>query len=286
MKYYIFGDTGGHYLQLKRQLEALGFDTENHIMPEDVSVIHLGDLIHKGPHSDLIVPFVDNFIEKNPGRWIQLLGNHEFQHAGGPFFWSCDCSNPMKSTLKKWWRNKQAFAAYSLENVKPPKLEVSDKPKLTTPLTSWFFSHGGLTQEFWEKAGSSTAKETAETINQMPVKQVTRAGQLLWGPGGGDPNVGCVWAIGNTEVYNSWIDNAATPPFNQMYGHTTSYVWGRNVWWNGYTLRKFRANSKLNPESRAVITNLGNNTLMVGIDPGYSQTADQKLQSYITLETL
>lgn len=287
MKYFIFGDTGGHYLQLRRSLENLGFDVDNHLIPEGMSVIHLGDLIHKGPHSELLIEFVDNFITKNPGRWIQILGNHEFQHVGGPWFWKCDCSTLTKFTLKKWWDDKQAFAAYSLDNVIPPNLEVSANPRLLTPLTSWFFSHGGLTYQFWNTCGKKNAKDTAAVINQMPVKQITYPGELLFGPGSTGPKVGCVWAIGNTEVYNSWENSKTTPPFNQVYGHTTSYVWNRKTWWGGgFAIKNFKANSKLNPNTRAVITNLGENTLMVGIDPGYSEYASQKVQSYITLETL
>lgn len=46
-------------------------------------ICQVGDLIHKGPDSSAVVALVDQIIDSNPGRWVQLLGNHEAQYLSG-----------------------------------------------------------------------------------------------------------------------------------------------------------------------------------------------------------
>lgn len=289
MKYYIFGDSGGHKVPLQRSLTDLGADLDTFTLPDDITIIHLGDLIHKGPHSSLLLQMVDGFIQNNPGQWVQLLGNHEFQHLNGPSFWRCNCTEEDKRILQKWWETGEAKVSFGLDNITPPNLEISARPKLVTPSETWLFTHAGLSFDWWEIAGfESSAVDISQKLNSLSVKQVTTPGELLYGPSSKyayDPP-GPVWAIGNTEVFLSWQKSREKPTFNQVYGHTTSYAWSRKTWWGGgLNLKDFKAASKLNPETRAVLTDLGDNILMVGIDPGYSNYADQKKQPYLTLET-
>ena len=287
MTIFVFGDTGGHAKQLFASLRSLGIiiDHDNQIftIPEDVTIIHLGDLIHKGPSSKLLLEVVDKLIRNNPGHWIQILGNHEFQHIkGAPYFWQCDCDIEDVKIINFWWLEGLAKATFGLDNIIPPNLEISASPKFLANNTSWFFCHGGLTYYWWEALGClTTAYEASEAFNELPVKEVTLPGALLGMP---QFRAGPVWAIGNDEVWSSWKDNNVIPPFSQIHGHTTSYLWVQNRWFvNSRQFINFKNNTKINPELKAVITDLGNRNLMVGIDPGYSKIAVGSAQPYVTL---
>jgi hypothetical protein len=284
MKYVVFGDTGGHGKQLFTSLKTLGVDLKNFIIPDNLTIIHLGDLIHKGPNSKAILDTVDKLITNNPGKWRQILGNHEFNHIpGAPIFWRCDCDEEDIAILQKWYREGLATPTFGLDNIVPPNLEVTAKPKLVAANSSWFFSHGGLTFYWWEAMGSpNSAVQAAELFNELDVREVTLPGAMLGMP---QFKAGPVWAIGNDEVWNSWKGNNEIPPFSQMHGHTTSYLWNNGRWWDSRkTFKPFRDASKVNPETRAVITDLGDNNLMVGIDPGYNKIATTATQPYIVLE--
>lgn len=290
MKNYIFGDTGGHAKQLYASLIELGVDLETHQIPSDVRIIHLGDLIHKGPSTVSLLHLVDKLIRNNPGQWIQLLGNHEFQHIeGAPYFWRCTCSIDEENIIYDWYEEGLATPTFGIDVIKDIKLEVSNRPKTLPDVNKGiFFSHAGLTYNWWVNYGGKdlSPSKVSERINQLPVDIVTQAGEMLFGYEGRTPNVGPVWALGNTEVFESWLNHPKTDmPFMQFHGHTSSYSFSRGSWWGtGPLMKNFRSHSKLNPENRTVICNLNNNFL-VGIDPGYSKTADgvkQPYQSFIS----
>lgn len=276
-KYFVFGDTGGHLAPLQKALTSLGVDVINFTIPENVTIIHTGDLIHKGPASSKILQLVDNLMVNNPGQWVQILGNHEYQHLGGPQFWNCSCSVEDKAILRKWVESGQATPAFALTT---DQHLILDNEPYSDSSNQWLFTHGGVTQSFFERLGTSTAEETAEVINLLLVKYVTWPGELLYGKP--HPLVGCVWAIGATEVYPSWNTRTEPLKFNQIYGHTTSFLWKETKWRYGIP-KEFKTNSVLAHKNRAVITKLPNQNLMVGIDPGYENYATQKSQSYITL---
>lgn len=283
MKNYVFGDTGGHAVQLLSSLEAIGVDLENFIIPDDVRIIHLGDLIHKGPMSKELVEIVNMLIVNNPNRWVQILGNHEFQHIeGSPYFWKCDCSFKEVDVINEWFETGKAAASFGLDTHKIESLEVSAKPKLVLPETGILFTHAGLTNQWWNALERPVSPvEASRLINMLPSDIVTTAGEMLGVRGYAGP----VWAVGNTEVFNSWVSSEADMPFLQFHGHTTSYVWRMGKWWrNDAGFKEFRQATKLNPESRAVITSVANN-FMIGIDPGYAKTADTKMQPFVAFES-
>jgi hypothetical protein len=74
-------------------------------------------------------------------------------------------------------------------------------------------------------------------------------------------------------------------PFMQIHGHTSSYKWSQNEWWDkSRSFKAFTEATELNKESRAVITQLNDN-LLIGIDPGYTKYASGKVQPYMSLLT-
>lgn len=286
MRYAIFGDTGGHAKQLFASLRSLGVNLDDFSIPEDLTIIHLGDLIHKGPSSSHLLEVVDALIRNpaNQNRWVQILGNHEFQHIhGAPYFWKCDCENGDLLILNKWFREGLATATFGLDNIAKPDLEISARKTMSPSTSSFLFSHAGLSYHWWKKIGRPlTAIEASEKLNSLSVKEITLPGQML-GLVGYQP--GPVWAIGNSEVFNSWVDSDETSPFSQVHGHTTSFRWNQGVWWDkSKNFKRFREASKVNTETRAVLTNMAGN-LLIGIDPGYNKTADTAKQPYVSLES-
>lgn len=284
MKNYVFGDTGGHAAQLFNALKGIGVDIDKGVIPEGVRIIHLGDLIHKGPDSSEILAVVDRLVRRNPTRWVQLLGNHEFQHIeGSPVFWKCDCTLKEVDIICTWFEMGLAAASFAVPTVASMKLEVSAKPKITIPDMGVLFTHAGLTWEWWNSLGQPVNPvEASMHLNSLPVDLITVPGQML---GVHNSRPGPVWAAGNSEVFNSWDVKPETMPFMQMHGHTSSYMWGKGAWRRKDAgFKRFREATKLNPETRAVVTQLSG-SLLVGVDPGYSKLADTKTQPYLLFET-
>ena len=284
MRNFVFGDTGGHAQQLWRSLEEIGVDVDKGFIPEDVRIIHLGDLIHKGPDSSELLKKVDKLVRRNPTRWVQILGNHEFQHIeGSPVFWRCKCELSEVDIICNWFEMGLAASSFAVPAFTEMKLEVSHKPKIVIPETGILFTHAGLTWDWWNSLGRpENPVEVSMHLNSFPVDLITVPGQML-GYHGGKP--GPVWAIGNSEVFNSWQENSDFMPFIQMHGHTSSYKWSKSEWWRkDVGFKPFREATKLNPESRAVITRMAD-SLLIGVDPGYSKLADTDKQPYLYFQS-
>lgn len=269
MRNVVMSDTGGWLPQLLNSFDLLGIDAEAGTMPEGLRVVHCGDLIHKGPYSDLLVAIVTQLMVNNPGQWVQLLGNHEAQHLpGAPHFWSCSCLPQTVGALNALYEERLLLPTFGLEDGQGFSLPEA-LPGVELP-TAMVFSHGGLTAGFWQAhAGTeASAVEASRLLNELPLEEVAAPGQLL-GYGVEPARVGPVWAIGNTEVFDSWRELEGQPmPFTQFHGHTTSFNFDRRYWWGG--LERFRKTAVLLPKQRAVATELNNN-LMVGVDPGFSE---------------
>lgn len=284
MRNAVLSDTGGWLPQLLQTLVYLGVDMDTGKMPEDLRVIHCGDLLHKGPFSSELLNVVTTLMVLNPGQWVQLMGNHEAQHIpGSPVFWPCECTPQDIGLLNAWLAEglmKPAFGLHdAAQQVTPAGIPLESRP------TDLFFSHGGLTAGFWEwKTGAVTdVVETARIMNEMPIQEVTAPGLLL---GNNVPprSVGPVWAIGNTEVFKSWRDFGQAMPFGQFHGHTTSYSFDWKKWWPN--LQEFKSEAVLLPKHRAVAREVAGN-LLLGVDPGFNERQPRiPFQTWFEFETL
>ena len=100
----VIGDVGGHLDSLVAQLIVLGVDVEERLIPQDLSICQVGDLVHKGPESAAVVALVDELMARNPDRWIQLLGNHEAQYLPDcQQFWTPTVDEKTEETIRRWW---------------------------------------------------------------------------------------------------------------------------------------------------------------------------------------
>lgn len=237
----IIGDVGGHLLPLVEQLIVLGVDVDSRRIPADLVICQVGDLVHKGPDSDAVVRLVGEYLQANPGQWIQLVGNHESQYLpSGIEFWSPPVSESSRRALLDWWESGQLRIAASFSIAGPalssgPGIELEGPRVDSCPAGELLVTHAGLTAGAWELLGEPvTVTETVELLNRAENPVAWRQGGMT--TGAVDLAAGPIWARAVREVYASWVlhdqseQAAAVPVFAQAHGHTTAFHWRRGRW--------------------------------------------------------
>lgn len=238
MNIFMYGDIGGHFIPFRESLiRDVGFDDESMALPEDVVVIQVGDLVHRGPDSDTLVPFVDEIMSANPGQWVQLLGNHEAMHLGGPTFGQqingkmveFTVADETEKILTRWYASGQAKMAVAVERTSG---EYAGRHMLV--------SHAGLTRQTWAAIGEPlTAAAAADTLNRQTALYAFAPGWLLGGYAQGAGNAlippSVAWASAAKEVYPSWEDRDSL--FDQVHGHSGIYSWSNDSWYVDASIR-------------------------------------------------
>ena len=191
-------------------------------IPSDLTVVQVGDLVHKGPDGDEGVALVDRMMSVDPGRWVQLMGNHEAQHLAGPAFGTCDCDIDAVETPRRWTKDGSMHLAAAV---------VSDEhgPLLVT--------HAGLSWPWWRRLGRpATPQVAAADLNARLADPDQRAAlfepdmMLAWDKG----EAGVVRAEASRELYGSWLGHR--PPLrpdprpHQRLRLGPAAVAGRGVW--------------------------------------------------------
>lgn len=68
-------------------------------------IVQVGDLVHRGPGSHLVVGLVDGLLRSNPSQWVQLVGNHELPYVlGYPRFYPEVVDSGTAGILRGWFR--------------------------------------------------------------------------------------------------------------------------------------------------------------------------------------
>jgi hypothetical protein len=213
MRIAVIGDIGGHATPLRDELARLGARPDGSL-PNDLTVVQVGDLIHRGPESAQVLDIVDHYLHTQPSQWIQLIGNHEAHYLLPPVFrWPEALSRKHVRILKRWWQDGSAAVAAAVES----------------PHESFLITHAGVTAEFWATilGGPSTATEAAQRINDLAkadADMVFRAGTMLHGTTASD--AGPLWADTTTELLPGWTDRRM--PFSQIHGHDSITSWRGN----------------------------------------------------------
>lgn len=254
MRWAVVGDIGGHLHPLVAELTRLGVDVESATIPEDLTVVQVGDLIHRGPDSAGVIRLVDRLIGFNPGRWLQLVGNHEAQYLRKPaFVWRERLDDDSADVLRRWWDEGTMLVA----------------AVVPTQNGDMLVTHAGVTERFWYRdlGAPHSAHHTAELLNHPAVR---RDAEALFRPGvmlTGDinPRVGPIWADAGSELLPSWGETRL--PFGQVHGHSSLLDWTTGSW-NG-VLAETRERTLLDLVACHETTMLNGGSI-VGIDPGHS----------------
>lgn len=134
----VVGDVGGHVDQLRGALSWLG--AEDGLLPTDLVVIQVGDLVDRGPDSSGVLDVVARMLAEQPLRWIQLVGNHEAQYLpGGALFWRDPLASADVDRLRMWWANGSLRVAAAVRTADGDEL---------------LLTHAGLTLAGWQELGS------------------------------------------------------------------------------------------------------------------------------------
>lgn len=260
----VIGDVGGHLAALRRELVRLGADRDTGELPADLTVVQVGDLVHRGPDSAGVVALVDRHLRHRPGQWIQLVGNHEAQYLRAPAFdWPERLEASVAETLRRWWADGQMLAAASV---------VSREE-------NFLVTHAGLTQGFWHAVLDRLvhADRVAAALNSLIGSHedvLFNAGQML-GRRRPDPMAGPIWAAAATELVPSWIGRRM--PFSQIHGHASIYDWSSG---------RFRRPSEVtrlttvDEEAKHETTTLEGGRI-IGIDPGHSDRAQVSWRAWV-----
>ncbi|MGU3498403.1 metallophosphoesterase [Mycobacterium sp. C31M] len=254
MRIAVIGDIGGHAEQLREELTRLGAPPDGPL-PDDLLVIQVGDLVHRGPDSDLVVSMVDRYLRAQPGQWIQLIGNHEVNYLKPPVFrWPEELSRRNIRALNRWWRHGSATVAAAVE----------------TADESFLITHAGVTAQFWASVlgGPPTAAEAAHRINELArdgSDTVFRAGMFLHGAT--IPDAGPLWADTATELLPGWADRHL--PFSQIHGHNSITSWRDHE--SLYTRTGIEALLTVDATAKHEFVHLSGGRL-VGVDPDHRDT--------------
>lgn len=280
---YIFGDTGGHADALFAALESLGVNLKTGEVPEDVHIVHVGDLIHRGLRDAPLVGLLSRVQRVNPDRWTQILGNHEALHVDlADFEWRCACSPHMVGVLNSLLGDgKIALAA-----------AFAGTSRHLAPLET-VVTHAGLTHTLWKDiTGSSTsAAQVAMRINDPKnLTGVSRGGEMLGE--GRQKRAGVFWAAATSEVYPDWLSRTeagGVMPFNQIHGHNAPFSWEQNCWYPGTPLRFRKAISAYGEERAAVLRTLSVDGMVSGsfvaCDPGFGVRSPRvSVQPYVKID--
>lgn len=213
MKHAIFGDIAGHFGPFKKGLKSLGVDMKSLKIPEGLIIVQVGDLVHKGPNSHLVVAAIDELMANNPGQWIQLAGNHELPYLiDHNFFYNDVIDEETAAILVRWKKDGLIHPSYAFT-------AASGEDYLVT--------HAGLTRPNYIDLGEGSAEETNTAIRATDWNILATAGCML---DGRYPNnaAGVFWAESVSEVYASWYNAPTSAPFHQIHGHTSLRLWSRS----------------------------------------------------------
>lgn len=262
----VIGDVGGQLDALRTELVRLGADPVSLTLPPDLTVVQVGDLVHRGPDSDGVVALVDRMLTEQPGQWVQLIGNHEAQYVREPaFHWPERIGEAATLTLWDLWEAGRLHAAAALR--------AADE--------TWLVSHAGLTAGFWRRAldRPTTADDAARGLDGLRRGHddvLFHAGTVLGG-GEVDFTAGPVWAAAGEELVASWLEADEPPPFSQIHGHSAMTDWRRG---RVHAAPEVAAVTTVDRD-RAHETSTVGGRRIVGIDPRHGRKPHRPWEAFV-----
>ncbi len=252
----VIGDVGGQAAELRGALVGLGADGDTLRLPDDLTVIQLGDLVHRGPDSPGAVEIARTILAAQPDRWIQLAGNHESLYLSPPrFHWPERLPDRDAETLFDWWRTRRMRVAVAVD----------------TADGSWLVTHAGLTEGFWRhflgmpESNAAAAAALNRLVGSVHESWVFRPGVMVTGVV--DLAAGPLWASAPDELLPSWLATVAPAPFDQIHGHSSTVDWTTGREYGRPELAELIAEEPRTRHASAILQG----RRVVGIDPGHGR---------------
>lgn len=225
----LIGDVGGHLELLVAALTELGVDVRGARVPEGLTVVQVGDLIHRGPDSVGVATLVNRFLARDPESWVQLVGNHESQllPGGTQFFPEPGVDAACAPYIRQWWQAGVLRVGYAFDSPAATGAAKDSAPSSAAgSVGGVLVTHAGLTAGAWQLIGGpADAHQAVRVLNgvdgDLPTV-VWREGEVITGVF--DSAAGPLWATAN-EVLRSWADQSTAPPFSQVFGHSQMCQW-------------------------------------------------------------
>ena len=266
----MIGDVGGHRDELRAELQRLGADPDTGRLPADLTVVQVGDLVHRGPDSDGVVALVDGYLREQPAQWVQLIGNHEAQYVAPPRFdWPERICDDSIDTLRAWWASARMVVATAVRSGGADLL----------------ITHAGLTAGYWREAldAPASAADAARALNSFAGTHddvLFASGHMLSSGRNDAPNfaAGPVWAAAATELVPSWLADPQPMPFSQVHGHSMIADWRRHTLRAGPDVA-----ARVTVDERAAheTVELPGGRRIVGVDPGHGKQARESWRAYV-----
>lgn len=259
MKYAIFGDLSGWREPFKNGLATVGVDLDGDVIPDDLVVIQVGDVIRKGPDSEALMADVDRLQRQNPYQWFQLVGNHEACYLGGPLFGHWTVSLETVRILQKMLDEQRLLLGKAINTKEHGEVLIT---------------HAGMPPNVWDLFDRPMdAETTADRLNALlwspePIHRqlAFHPGQMLSGTHRDVPGV--VWAEPVHELWEAWRLHDEDMPFTQIHGHASAYRWGKKKFNDERTTNHYI--TSLDAKLRQLTVAIGKKKI-ISIDPGYGQ---------------
>jgi hypothetical protein len=253
----VFGDVGGQAAELRRALVALGADAGTLELPPDLTVVQVGDLIHRGPDSPGAVGIARTVMTAQPRQWVQLVGNHEAQYLAPPrFHWPERLPPDVTETVFEWWRTRRMRVAVAIG---------------TDDGHEYLVTHAGLTEGYWRHfvGMPATAALAARALNSMIGRLheswLFRPGVMV--TGAVDLSAGPLWASAPDELLPSWLASSASAPFDQIHGHSSTVDWVTRREYGRPELAQLITEDARRRHATALVEG----RRIIGIDPGHGR---------------
>jgi hypothetical protein len=207
----VIGDVGGHPDQLRWALSHVGAYGDVPVLPDDLVVVQVGDLVDRGPDSMAVLDLVGQIMHNQPGQWVQLIGNHEWQYLPeGSVFWADPLPAAGVRVLSSWWDDGRMGVAAAVA---------------TSDGQEWLLSHAGLTLAAWQDLGEPmTAGSAAWALNDRPPLVFRSVHTAV------DRGAGPLWAEAGWELYQPWLEYGGLVPFGQIHGHSAIVRYADRTW--------------------------------------------------------
>jgi hypothetical protein len=268
----VIGDVGGHAVELSAALTGLGCDVAERYVPDDLVVIQVGDLVHRGPASDEVVSVVDGFLRNNQGRWVQLVGNHEAQYLAEPVFSWPESISPKSIRLLQSWFESGLMTMAACVRTAGVEVRAAGGARTRVGAGDLVVSHAGVTRGLWEELGCLPARELVDAVNALASDSTS----AVWRPGlmltrFVNMRAGTAWAEAGVELVGSWW-GTEPPGFHQAHGHSSAFDWGRGSWRHPQLGQLYKNAAHIDRVARVERFDVGDQTIW-GVDPGHERVA-------------